>query len=163
MSNGCTGAVQFHLAQLNVATFLTSRDAPDVVDFVGALDEINALAERSEGFVWRLQDEAGDAMSFNPYGDGTIVNMSIWRDVESLFAFTYKTAHTKIMARRKEWFHMPAESHFVLWWVPAGHIPEIEEAADRLDALRRDGASPLAFTFKQAFDPLGGVRVSSTA
>lgn len=152
----------YHLAQLNIATFLTSKDAPEVVDFFNALDEINALAERAEGFVWRLQDETGDATGFNPYGDDTIVNMSVWRDIDSLYAFTYKSAHTKVMARRKEWFHMPVESHFVLWWVPTGHEPSIEEAIDRLDVLRADGPSPLAFTFKQTFDPYGSKDNGST-
>ena len=145
----------FQLAQLNVAEFLTSRDAPEVTAFIHALDEINALADASEGFVWRLQDEVGDAMSFNPYGNDTIVNMSVWQDRESLFDFTYKSAHTSIMARRKEWFKMPVENHFVLWWVPAGHIPSLGEATDRLDILRSEGPTPLAFTFKQFFEPLG--------
>lgn len=147
----------YQLAQLNVASFLTSRDDPSVADFVNALDEINALADTSDGFVWRLQDDGGAALDFDPYGDGTVVNMSVWRDVQSLFAYTYKTAHSKIMARRKEWFHMPAESHFVLWWVPAGHVPSLEEAIDRLHILREEGASPLAFHFKQAFDPIGNM------
>lgn len=146
-----------HLAQLNIANFLTSRDDPSVAGFIDNLDRINALAEQSDGFVWRLKgDEEEDALAFNPYGDGTIVNMSVWRDVESLFAYTYKTAHAQIMARRKEWFHMPAENHFVLWWVPEGHTPTLPEAIDRLDTLREEGPSSLAFHFKQAYDPIGG-------
>ncbi len=145
----------YQLAQLNVAEFLTSRDAPEVTAFVHALDEINALADRSDGFVWRLQDEVGDAMSFNPLGDNIIVNMSVWRDKDSLFDFTYKSAHAGIMARRKVWFKMPRENHFVLWWVPADHIPSVNEAIDRLAILKSEGPSPLAFTFKQFFEPLG--------
>lgn len=145
----------YQLAQLNVAEFLTSRDAPEVTDFIHALDEINTLADASDGFVWRLQDEVGDAMSFTPFGDNMIVNLSVWRDRESLFEFTYKSAHAGIMARRKEWFKMPRENHFVLWWVPAGHVPTIDEAADRLSILHSEGPSPLAFTFKQHFEPLG--------
>ncbi len=155
MSSASSTAASFHIAQLNIANFLTSRDAPEVKGFMDALDEINALAEQSRGFVWRLQDEAGDATGFNPYGDGTIVNMSVWQDIKSLHDFTYRTAHAKIMARRKEWFHMPDSNHLVLWWVPAGHQPSIEEAVDRLEALQTDGASPLAFTFKQSFEPNG--------
>lgn len=145
----------YQLAQLNVAEFLTSRDAPEVTDFIHALDEINTLADTSDGFVWRLQDEVGDAMSFTPFGDNMIVNLSVWRDRESLFEFTYKSAHAGIMARRKEWFKMPRENHFVLWWVPAGHVPTIDEAADRLSILQSEGPSPLAFSFKQHFEPLG--------
>ena len=145
----------YQLAQLNVAEFLTSRDVPEVTAFVHALDEINALADSSDGFVWRLQDEVGDAMSFNPLGDNFIVNMSVWRDKDSLFDFTYKSAHAGIMARRKEWFKMPRENHFVLWWVPANHVPSVNEAIDRLAILKSEGPSPLAFTFKQFFEPLG--------
>jgi hypothetical protein len=148
---------QYQLAQLNVATFLTNRDAPEVADFMNALDEINALADASDGFVWRLQDESGDATSFNPMGDNTIVNMSVWRDVESLFDFTYRSAHTVVLGRRKEWFKMPKESHFVLWWVPVGHTPDIYEAIDRLHLLQDSGPSPLAFTFKSAYDPTGSL------
>ncbi len=141
------------LAQLNVARFLTSRDAPEVAGFVNALDEINALADRSDGFIWRLQDEVGNALDFNPLGDDTIVNMSVWRDVASLHHFTYRSAHTKIMARRKEWFHMPKESHLVLWWVPKGHRPSPEEAVERLHHLQDHGPSPSAFTFKAQYPP----------
>ncbi len=154
MGSDKNNGAAFQLAQLNIAEFLTSRDAPEVTLFIHALDEINALADAADGFVWRLQDEVGDAMSFNPYGDDTIVNMSVWRDRESLFEFTYKSAHTKIMARRKEWFKMPVRNHFVLWWVPTGHIPTIGEAIDRLEILRSEGPSPLAFTFKQPFDSI---------
>lgn len=145
------------LAQFNVAKFLTSKEDPSVADFVNNLDRINALAEQSEGFIWRLKDDGSDdELAANPYGENTVANMSVWRDVESLFAFTYQSAHAQIMARRKEWFHMPNENHFVLWWVPVGHQPSLEEAIDRMEALRADGPSPLAFHFKQAFDPLGG-------
>lgn len=151
-----TQNTEYHLAQLNVAEFLISRDAPEVTDFIHALDEINTLADEADGFVWRLQDEeVGDAMGFTPFGDNMIVNMSVWRDRESLFEYTYKTAHATIMARRKEWFKMPSGNHFVLWWVPAEHIPTIDEAADRLSILQSEGPSPLAFTFKQHFEPLG--------
>lgn len=147
---------EYQLAQLNVAEFLTTRDAPEVTDFIHALDEINTLAEQHDGFIWRLQDEeVGDAMGFTPFGDNMIVNLTVWRDRESLFDYTYKSAHAGIMARRKEWFKKPSGIHFVLWWVPAGHIPTVDEAADRLAILRAEGPSPLAFTFKQHFEPLG--------
>ncbi len=155
MSSSKNSGAVHQLAHLNVAEFLTSSDAPEVTAFIHALDEINALADSADGFVWRLQDDLGDAMSFNPYGDNIIVNMSIWRDKESLFDFTYKSAHAGIMARRKEWFKMPRENHFVLWWVPVGHIPSVNEAVDRLAVLRSGGPSPLAFTFKDYFEPLG--------
>lgn len=155
MSSNKNNNAAYQLAQLNVAEFLTSQDAPEVTAFIHALDEINALADSSDGFVWRLQDEVGDAMSYNPFGDNFIVNMSVWRDKDSLFDFTYKSAHVGIMARRKEWFKMPRENHFVLWWVPAGHVPSLDEAIDRLAILRSGEPSPLAFTFKQFFEPFG--------
>lgn len=145
----------FELAQLNVGQIKYDQDSPEMADFIGALDRINGLAEASEGFVWRLKDDSGNAMSFSLFDDHTLPNLSVWQDASSLFSFVYKTAHTDYLARRKEWFHMPTESHMVLWWVPAGHRPDLQEAAERLEYLRENGPTPMAFTFKRAFGPDG--------
>lgn len=126
-------------------------DSPVMADFVGALDRINALAEASDGFVWRLQTDEGDATSVRPMGDDILVNMSIWRDVESLRQYVYASAHVEIMRRRSEWFVRMPEASMVLWWVPAGTRPTADDAVARLEHLRAHGATPHAFTFKQLF------------
>src|SRR5690348_14417765 len=95
---------RYHLAQINVGRLLAPIDSPEIKDFVDNLDRINELAESSEGFVWRLKGEGNDATSLRPFGDDIIVNMSVWRDVDSLRNFVYKSAHTPIMKRRREWF-----------------------------------------------------------
>jgi heme-degrading monooxygenase HmoA len=142
---------RFELAQLNIATMREPLESPAMADFVANLDRINALAESQPGFVWRLQTEEGDATALRPLGDDTLVNVSVWRDLESLQHFVYRSAHVEIMKRRKEWFDAMREAYMVLWWVPAGHRPDVNEAADRLRRLRADGPSPEAFSFKQAF------------
>ena len=149
----------FQLAQLNVAMTRAPLDSPIMADFMANLDRINALADRAPGFVWRLQDDSGNATSVCPTGDNMIVNMSVWDDVASLNHYVYKTAHVEIMKRRKEWFDRMKENHFVLWWVARGHVPSVEEAMARLSMLRADGPTPQAFTFRHAFaapDALAG-------
>ncbi|HSL76083.1 MAG TPA: DUF3291 domain-containing protein, partial [Candidatus Limnocylindrales bacterium] len=73
--------------------------------------------------------------------------------IEALRAFTYTSAHVRVLRQRRAWFEQLAAAHLVLWWVPAGHLPSIDEALDRLDRLRRDGPTPAAFTFRAPFAP----------
>lgn len=141
----------YHLAQLNIAVLKAPLDSPTLADFVANLDRINALAESSEGFIWRLKSEDNNATSFRPLDENTIVNMSVWRDIESLNAYVYKSAHTEIMRRRKEWFERMVEAFMVLWWIPQGHIPEMDEALKKLALLRQHGPGPEAFTFRSPF------------
>lgn len=143
----------YELAQLNIAVMRESLDSPEMVDFVDNLDRINALAEQSSGFVWRLQTEQGDATAVRPLGDKTLVNLSVWAGVGELNEYVYKSAHVEIMRRRREWFDRMQEAHFVLWWVPAGHRPTIEEAVSRLEVLRNQGPTELAFNFRTTFPP----------
>lgn len=146
----------YHIAQMNVATFLYDPDDPRLAGFMEALDPINALADDSPGFVWRLQSDSGNATDIQTTDDPRfLVNMSVWESVEALFDFVYRTAHTKVMARRREWAERPVEAHQVLWWVPAGHVPTVEEGLARLARLRREGPSAAAFTFKATFPPPG--------
>lgn len=144
--------MNYQLAQLNIAQLLAPLDSPQLQDFVDNLDRINTLAEQSQGYIWRLQTEEGDATALRPFGDDVIVNLSVWQDIESLYQFVYKTAHTEIMSRRREWFER-MQTYMVLWWVPAGHQPSVEEAKQRLDLLQTQGASAEAFTFKKPFSP----------
>ena len=142
---------KYQLAQINIARLKAPLDSPELKDFVDNLDRINALAEGSDGFVWRLKGEGNDATALRPFGDDVIVNMSVWRDVASLKAFAYQSAHAPIMRRRREWFTRMAEAYMVLWWIPAGHQPTTGEAASRLEYLRKHGPSAEAFTFGEAF------------
>lgn len=141
----------YELAQLNIARLAAPLDSPQLADFVANLDRINALAEQSPGYVWRLETEDGNATTLRPFGDDYLVNMSVWKDVESLHHYVYKSAHVDIMRRRKEWFERMREVYTVLWWVPAGHRPTIAEAKTKLEVLRAKGPSDEAFTFKKPF------------
>lgn len=144
---------RYRLAQLNIATLKAPLDSPLLADFVANLDRINRLAEQSPGFEWRLQDEGGDATALRPFGDQVVVNMSVWRDVQALSDYAFKSAHVEIMRRRREWFERMGEAYAVLWWVPHGHQPSLSEAAERLALLQTHGPSAQAFTFKHAFPP----------
>jgi GNAT superfamily N-acetyltransferase len=132
-----------HLAQFNIGTLLQPLDHPGTAGFVGGLEQINALAERSPGFVWRLKDEHGDATSINVYPNPlTIVNLTVWESPEALREFVYRTDHRDFLRRRGEWF-VPG-SPWAMWWVPAGTIPTLDDAKARLDFLAEFGATPFA-------------------
>ena len=143
----------YELAQLNIATLLEPLESQRLADFVANLDRINALAESSPGFVWRFQTEEGDATAERSFGENVVANMSVWRDVESLNQFTYRSAHVEILKRRREWFERVAQPIMVLWWVPKGHRPDFAEAKAKLDLLRALGPTAGAFTFRAAFPP----------
>lgn len=146
----------WHIVQLNVGRTLAALDSPVLADFMAGLDEINALAEASPGFLWRLQSDSGNATDLKISSDPNfIINMSVWSSIDSLFDFVYRSAHTLVMARRREWFEKPVEAYQVLWWVAAAHTPTVEEALTRLDQLRQHGPAPQAFTFKQRYPPPG--------
>src|SRR5215831_15865346 len=145
---------EYELAQLNIGIIRGPMDSPVMAEFAANLARINALADAAPGFVWRLQTEAGDATAIRPFDDeNMLLNMSVWRDADSLRRFVYRSAHADILRRRREWFVAVAEAILVLWWVPRGHRPGIEEAMERLTMLRTHGATPEAFTFRQTFPP----------
>lgn len=141
------------LAQLNIAIMKEPLESPGMADFVNNLERINALAESSPGFVWRLQTAEGNATAMRPLGDEVLVNLSTWRDVDALSQYVYKSAHAEIMRRRREWFERMQHAALVLWWVPRGHRPDIAEAMTRLDCLRNEGPSDRAFNFGKPFAP----------
>jgi hypothetical protein len=142
----------YELAQLNIGVIRGPMDSALMAEFVANLERINALADAAPGFMWRLQTEAGDATAIRPFDDeNMLVNMSVWRDAEALRQFVYHSGHVEIMRRRREWFERMSELYVVLWWVPRGHRPAVAEAIERLQALRRKGAHPEAFTFGQLF------------
>lgn len=144
----------YELAQLNVGIIKGPMDSPVMADFAANLERINAVAESMPGFVWRLQTEEGDATAIRPFEDeNLLVNMSVWRDVESLNRYVYHSAHVEVMRRRREWFERMPQAFLVLWWVPKGHRPSVDEAVARLALLRAKGPSASAFTFRQSFPP----------
>ena len=142
---------RFHLAQVNIGRLLAPIDSPPLADFVANLEAINRLAEQTPGFVWRLQSDAGDATAFSMFDEFTIPNLTVWTDVQSLHAYVYKSAHIDVMKRRKEWFAPMKVAFMALWWIPAGHIPSLAEAEQKLLLLREQGPTPDAFTFRQHF------------
>ena len=147
---------RFHLAQINVARALAPLDDPRLAGFVARLDDINALADGSPGFVWRLQSDSGNATDIQVSDDPRmIVNISVWRDLDSLFAYVYRTDHLQVMAQRRQWFEKPAGAFMALWWLPEGVLPRVEEGLERIALLDRLGPTPQAFTFKQPFDVRG--------
>ena len=141
----------FHLAQVNVGRILAPLDRPRLADFVAQLPEINALAEGSPGFVWRMVDDGGaDSTGLRPddHDDLLLINCSVWESVQALRDFAYRSGHLGALGRRREWFERPTEPHQALWWVPVGHRPTTAEAMERLTHLREHGDSPTAFTFR---------------
>ena len=145
--------MEYQLAEINVARMIgVTIDDPIMKEFVDNLDRVNALAEDSPGFIWRLKDDANNAASFNPYNDvQVIINISVWEDIESLQGFTYKTFHTDFLKKRMEWFKKYGKAQFALWWVKKGEIPTIEDATERLKYLQTNGPSEKAFNFKESF------------
>ncbi len=150
----------YHLAQLNVGKLHHPLDHEATAEFVRAFDPINALAEVSPGFVWRLTDDDGQSSSYVrlPGEDDplVIVNFSMWEGLESLRHFVYKSGHASYVRRRREWFQKLDEAYHVLWWVPAGTIPTLAEAYDRLRRLRTDGPTEHAWSLAAPFPPPGG-------
>jgi hypothetical protein len=147
----------WHLAQINIGRLVAPQGDPRVAGFFEALDRINALAEASPGFVWRLKDEGGNNATSIQYSPDPllILNMSVWTDAEALFDFVYRSAHTPVMAGRREYFERFEGAYQALWWVPAGTIPTVNDALSRLWLIDRFGPSPDAFTFKTRYPQPG--------
>lgn len=144
----------FHVAQVNIGRIRAELSDPIMAGFVNRLEEINALADSSPGFVWRLQEREGNATYLRPYDDDrTLMNMSVWESVETLRNYVFKTAHVELLRQRQAWFEKFAGSYTALWWVPVGHLPGIDEAKKRLAHLEAHGPSEFAFTFAEVFPP----------
>jgi hypothetical protein len=142
-----------HVAQLNIGRFRYPTDDPRMAPFMNNLDRINALAERSEGFVWRLKDESNNATAIRAANDPTTaVNLSVWESVEALERFVWATVHKQFYNRKGEWFEKLSTPHFVMWPIPAGHIPDLAEAMERLEHLASRGDSDFAFGWSHLAD-----------
>jgi len=144
--------MEFHLAQINIGRLVAPLEDPRIAGFLAQLDGINALAERSPGFVWRLQSDSGNATDI-AYNDDpfVIVNMSAWESIEALRDFIYRTPHVEVLKERLQWFEKPVKPHYCLWWVPAGHIPSVAEGRERLTHYQERGPTPYSFWFSQPF------------
>lgn len=139
----------YHLAELNIGRLLTPVDDPRVAEFMANLDRVNGLGKRMPGFVWMMEGsgEPGTGNTENSIGDDPqfVANLSLWETVEQLETFVWGTIHKQFYERRKEWFEVLGEMHFVMWWVPVGHEPTLEEGLARLEHLKTHGDSDEAF------------------
>lgn len=145
-----------HVAHVNVALPREPIESELLAGFVAMMDPVNAAADRSPGFVWRAQLVEEPSFRTVPgiEDDRLVVNLSVWETIEALHAFTYRAReHRAAMRRRREWFARLGARHTALWWVPAGHVPDVPEAGARLDHLREHGPTPFAFTFRRRFAP----------
>jgi hypothetical protein len=146
----------WNLAQINVARLVAPQGDPRVAPFFAALDRINALADQAPGFIWRLQSDSGNATDIQSTGDPLLlVNLSVWADAEALFDFVYRSAHTSVMTKRREFFERFEGAYQALWWIEAGHVPTIDDGLARLWRLDRYGPTREAFTFKMRFPAPG--------
>jgi hypothetical protein len=144
----------YHLAQVNIARLVAPLDSPELAGFVARLADVNALADRASGFVWRLQTEEGDATALRPYEDDRIlVNLSVWTGLEALHQFVFRSDHAEVMRQRRAWFQRMVEAYVALWWIPTGRRPSVQEAKERLEHLRTHGETPTAFSFHRPFPP----------
>jgi hypothetical protein len=143
-----------HIAQINVARMVAPLGDSRMAGFASRIDEINALAEASPGFVWRLKSETGDATSIQAFADPTIlVNMSVWESIDALHDYVYRTTHRELVRERKNWFLPYDGPYYALFWIPSGHVPTVDEGKERLAYLAENGASPRAFWFGKRFSP----------
>ncbi len=146
-----------HLAELNIGKFKYPTSDARMAAFMDNLDRVNALAERSEGFVWRLKGDNNNATDFRlpaseEWGDDMAVNLSVWTDAKSLENYVFKTVHAQFYKRKAEWFDLMEKPHMVFWWVPEGHQPTLEEASARLQHYEKNGASDHAFGWAEVMD-----------
>ncbi|MEM9608594.1 MAG: DUF3291 domain-containing protein [Actinomycetota bacterium] len=145
-----------HLAQYNIGRLVAPREDPAVAEFMDELDRINALAEASPGYLWRAQSDEGNLTAYHLDDDPQLIpNLSVWRSVDALRAYVYRSEHRDFLRRRREWFETLGRHYLVLWWIPEDHEPTLDEGRERLDRLETNGPSPEAFTFRTVFDPEG--------
>jgi Domain of unknown function (DUF3291) len=146
----------YQLAQVNIGRIRGPMDSEVMAEFAAALDPVNAIADAAPGFVWRLQDDDGNATSIHVFDDDRmLINMSVWASLDALADFVMRTEHRDYLRRRREWFERIEQPFVALWWVPAGHLPTPAEAKERVDHLAEHGPTPHAFSFRQAFPPPG--------
>lgn len=149
--------MSYYLAQANVAYALAPVDDPRLADYIARLDEINQLADRSPGFVWRYLTDSRDPAQREFDDPLVLFNMSVWESIEALHAYTYRTAHAEVYAKRRRWFAdakaVVGGHALAMWWIPRGELPTVADAKQRLYEITTNGPSERAFTFKHRFPP----------
>ena len=151
-----TTPVRYHLAENNLAWMRYPFEDPRMAGMRDAIDRINRLGDRSPGFVWRFETEAGDATGVRVLDDPRVLfNLTLWETIEDLRRYVYRSGHAAFFRRRREWFLPPPREPVALWWAPVGERPDVAEAMARIERLWRDGPSPAAFTLKHVYDPDG--------
>lgn len=153
----------YHLAQVNIAKRLAPMDDPVMQDFINNVERINTIADKAEGFIWRMQDEDKELAVEIFQDDALLINISVWKNLESLFDYTYKSGHIEVFKRKKEWFRKMKMVHMAFWYVPEGYVPTFKDAKNRLDYLNKYGDTPYAFTFKSKFSPKDAVNYKMLA
>lgn len=150
------GGMRYHLAQINIGRIRAPMNDPIMDGFRLALERINALAEATPGFVWRLQTEEGDATSIHAFDDPMLlINMSVWTSLEALHGYVYASDHTPFVRARRQWFEPFVGPMLALWCVPEGHLPAIAEGKAKLALLGEKGPTAEAFTFRRPFPAPG--------
>jgi hypothetical protein len=143
------------MAQVNIARMVAPLESETMSSFVARLDEINELADQSEGFIWRFQTEEGSSAYLRPFADDLILfNLSVWETVEALKNYVYRSQHAEMIKQRRSWFEKFDGYFMALWWIKTGEIPTVEQAKERLEHLQKHGETPFAFTFKKIFPPM---------
>jgi hypothetical protein len=144
--------MNYYLAQINIGRLIAPIDDPKIAEFVGQLDAINALADKTLGFIWRLQSDSGNATDI-AYSDDpfVIVNMSVWESIEALRNYVYRSDHARVFRDRAKWFEKMDKPNYCLWWIAAGHIPTVAEGRERIEHYQKNGATPYSFWFSQQF------------
>ncbi|MGL4404995.1 MAG: DUF3291 domain-containing protein [Notoacmeibacter sp.] len=133
------------IAQLNFSVWKIDDTSDAAAPFNDNLARMNALAERSEGFIWRFKDENNTTGITVLGGPETILTLSVWQSAKHLEAFAFNTVHRKIYERKAEWFAKLQSHHLVMWNIEAGHLPTLDEAKERLDHLDKHGNTDFAF------------------
>jgi hypothetical protein len=148
-----------HIAQVNIARMRGDLSDPVMATLVARVDEMNALAESSKGFIWRLRGEEITQMDLCvfetyvvPFQPSRIFyNMSVWNSIGDLQHFVAKTVHAEMLRDRHMWIDHFDRASLALWWIPAEHRPSVAESAARLRSLHENGPTPYAFTFSKTF------------
>jgi Domain of unknown function (DUF3291) len=142
-----------HLAELNIGKFKYPTSDARMSEFMDNLDRVNALADRAEGFIWRLVSDGSNNATDLRFGDEDYaVNMSVWKDAKSLEDYVFKTVHVQIYKKRGEWFEKLEKPHMVFWFVPEGYIPSLSEAIDKLEFYQKNGPIENAFGWAEVMD-----------
>ena len=140
----------WHLAEVNIARLKAPIGDPIVAPFVNALDKINSIADRMDGFVWRHIDDIGNATNTQNSSDECVIyNASIWKDVPSLEQSVWGTLHAKFYEQRTKWFNAMDAMSFAMWWIPPDTVFTPDEAMVRLSHLKANGPYKKAFGWQE--------------